>query len=230
MRAVLDLFFPALCPRCDRSDGPGLCVACQAQLEVIMRPCPHCAAPRLGSSCEACQGKGLSGLSTITATWRYAGAMAEIITAAKAGHDLAACRALAQLLPEPGYPIDAVIPIPAAPGRNAGPKLPLELARQAARVHHAPLLRILGLRALPAQQHALDAAARQRNVSELFVCRRSAPQQVLLIDDILTSGATLQAAAKALRTAGARVIHALCLARTPRGDDARAADSSVAPV
>jgi predicted amidophosphoribosyltransferase len=62
-------------------------------------------------------------------------------------------------------------------------------------------------------QTGLPAAARHRGPT--FVARRRAPAGVLVVDDIATTGATLSAAASALRGAGAREVLAVTAARTP---------------
>ena len=66
-----------------------------------------------------------------------------------------------------------------------------------------------------ASQTGLDRAARRRNVRGAFVARPgfAAERAVVLVDDVVTTGATLAACARALRRAGAREIHAVCVAR-----------------
>ncbi|MBA2479056.1 MAG: ComF family protein, partial [Planctomycetes bacterium] len=71
-----------------------------------------------------------------------------------------------------------------------------------------------------AEQHRLGARERERNVGNLFTCRSVMPERVVLVDDLLTSGATASAAAAALRAAGARTVILACLARTPKSEDA----------
>jgi len=67
-------------------------------------------------------------------------------------------------------------------------------------------------------QTGLDRRARARNVAGAFRVRRGAriPSRVWLVDDVVTTGATLREAARALRHAGARRIVAICVARTLR--------------
>ncbi len=71
-----------------------------------------------------------------------------------------------------------------------------------------------------ASQTGLDRRARRRNVSGAFrACRRfTAVGCVALVDDVVTTGSTLEEAARALRAAGARRVVAVCAARTPAAD------------
>jgi predicted amidophosphoribosyltransferase len=86
------------------------------------------------------------------------------------------------------------------------------LARAVARRLRARCLGLLARRPGPPQT-GLDAVARRRGPQ--YVARRVAPSRVLLIDDVATTGATLAAAARALRTSGAHTVVALTAARTP---------------
>jgi len=78
------------------------------------------------------------------------------------------------------------------------------------------------IRATPPQRQTPSAAARQRNVAGAFAARREYAQalkgaHVVLIDDVLTSGATMNACARALKHAGAARVDALVLARVVKG-------------
>jgi ComF family protein len=107
--------------------------------------------------------------------------------------------------------------------------VPPDRERRLKRGYHAPagLARELGARwGLPvepllvrtrtsAPQRGLDDAARRRNVAGAFRARAS-PRKVLLVDDVYTTGATVNAAASALRKAGARRVEVVTFARTIR--------------
>lgn len=215
---LLDLLLPAVCPGCSVAPGPGLCDGCRARLEEVIGPCPRCGTPRPdGGRCPGCRGRGLPLVAGITVRWSYAGLLAHLVGAAKATGDAAALHALRDLLPPPaGDGWEAVVPVPPSPGRRSGPHLATALARSAARRAGRPLRRLLVARRLAAEQHRLGLAQRERNVRGLFRCRGPVPARVLLVDDLLTSGATAGAAARTLRGGGAREVHLLCLARTPR--------------
>jgi len=81
-------------------------------------------------------------------------------------------------------------------------------------------------------QTGLDRAARQRNVAGAFACSRETPRSVWLIDDVVTTGATLSECARVLRRHGTRLIVAVCVARTPsshQAPEARGQDATPQP-
>lgn len=221
---VLDLLLPSVCPACRVAAGPDLCPACRARLPRLSDPCPWCGAPRRGpdAACRACGGQGLTHLRRVLVAHPYRGLVEELIGDAKAGSRPAAARVLAQLLPAlpadaPGRP--TVVPVPPSPGRRPGPHLGSILARAVARRDDLPLKRLLAITRFAAEQHRLGASQRRENVAGLFACRGRAPDYVLLVDDLVTSGATASSAAGTLRAAGAKRVDLLCLARTPRRDE-----------
>lgn len=118
----------------------------------------------------------------------------------------------------PGPPPDALVPVPLHPARirRRGFAPAAVLARALARERGIPVLAALRrVRDTPTQT-GLDRSGRQRNVAGCFVAARALPDaSVWLVDDVVTTGATLGEAARALRAAGARRVAAVCLARTP---------------
>ena len=103
--------------------------------------------------------------------------------------------------------------------RERGYNQALELAKPLARALGIPLDRDLltRTRATPAQT-GLDAAARRRNLRGAFslTATRTLPEHVVLLDDVMTTGATLRECAQALRRAGAARVDVWALARAPR--------------
>ena len=86
------------------------------------------------------------------------------------------------------------------------------LARAVARHLDLPVRR--RLRRL-AGVHQTGRSADERRGAPRFTAPGGVPNTVLVVDDVCTTGATMSAAAAALRTAGARTVHGLVLARTP---------------
>ena len=160
-------------------------------------------------------------LAEIHAACVYAAPIDRLLLRFKFHHDLAAGGLLAQLMaqalaaaPRP----DAVIPVPLhrARLRQRGYDQALELARPLALALGLPLLdgALRRVRATAAQSQ-LDAAQRRRNLRQAFAVPAGVvlPAHVALIDDVMTTGATLHAAALTLRRAGVQRVDAWVCAR-----------------
>ena len=114
--------------------------------------------------------------------------------------------------------IDAVLAIPLHAARLAerGFNQAEALAREVAQAARLPLINdsLVRIRATE-QQARLDARARTENMRGAFSWQGAAPpRRLLLVDDVLTTGATMGACAEVLRDAGAEAIHGLALARS----------------
>jgi len=91
-----------------------------------------------------------------------------------------------------------------------------QLARELGRRWGVPVERMLARGGSPLRQRSLSLVERRLNVRGAFRGIRPASRTVCLVDDVYTSGATANAAALALRKAGARRIEVICLARVVR--------------
>jgi len=114
--------------------------------------------------------------------------------------------------------VEALVPVPASRSalRRRGYAV-VELVARRAGLPVRPLLR--AARAV-SDQRGLDREERRRNVAGSLRARPSAGLRVLVMDDVVTTGATLEEAERALRAAGARVVGAATAAATPRRADA----------
>jgi ComF family protein len=235
---VLDLLFPAICPVCEsRSDDPvhrPFCEGCWARLPLLAEPgCRVCGRPFAGLpaslACDACR-REPPPYECARAVAAYRDGMRTAIHALKyrgrtpVAAPLAALLALhGERLLDPsgaaGPGFDAVVPVPLHPGRLAerGFNQAESLAAPCARAWDRPLLTGALVRTRPTQpQTELDAPSRRANVAGAFAVRRPSAvtgRRLLLIDDVLTTGATVGAAARALRDAGAAGVSVLVLAR-----------------
>ncbi len=90
------------------------------------------------------------------------------------------------------------------------------LARRLARRHHVPIYHAKRIKDTPTQR-GLKRKERLKNTSNAFVFDSALPPHVVLFDDVMTTGATFNALAHACRSAGAKHIGVLALARTPPG-------------
>ncbi len=156
------------------------------------------------------------------AAFAYAAPLDRLLPRYKFHQDLAAGHLLAQLMAHAFAGCErpqALVPLPLhrARLRERGYDQALELARPLATTLHLPLHADLlrRVRATPAQSQ-LDGMARRRNLRGAFVVTGGPlPAHVALIDDVMTTGATLHAAAMALRRAGVARVDAWVCARTP---------------
>ena len=229
------LLWPNRCLVCSAAgvDGLDLCAACVEALPWNREACARCAIP-LPQAAEACgrclqraarhRGRGIAPpLDAVRAAFVYALPLDRLLPRFKFHHDLAAGALLAQLmaqaLPDAPRP-EVLMPVPLhrARLRRRGFDQALELARPLAAALALPLEtgRLLRVRDTAAQS-TLGAGSRRRNLRDAFAVRPGAPlpAHVVLIDDVMTTGATLQAAALALRRAGVARVEAWVCARAP---------------
>jgi predicted amidophosphoribosyltransferase len=117
-----------------------------------------------------------------------------------------------------GIQADAVVPVPAHRLRNwiRGRNPALELAREFARRARVPFRQALERKRFICPQSVLSQSLRRRNQTGTFrVARRAeVPEVALLIDDVVTTGATADAAARELKRAGSRAVYLLALTRS----------------
>ncbi len=215
--------------RCLICSEPGagdcdLCAVCRAALPWNANACERCALPlpeheSVGTLCGPCL-RTSSPLQLARATFVYGAPVDALVRRFKFHQDLAAGHLLSRLMAEQlqAGPLPmAIVPVPLHPSRlrKRGYDQALELARPLARQLQLPLCH--GLRRIrgTAAQSELDAAARKRNLKGAFVAGSDLPRHVALVDDVMTTGATLHAAATALRRAGVERVDAWVCARVP---------------
>ncbi|CAN5668332.1 ComF family protein [soil metagenome] len=229
-------------PRCLVCRTPGtagrdLCGACRAALPWSGAACHSCALPLPGAvvdpgvgpgghpeaaRCGACLQRPPP-LDAVAAAFTYAFPLDRLLPRFKFHHDLAAGRLLAQHMADAFDPLprpDALLPVPLHRSRLRSRcyDQALELAR--------PLGRALGIAVIDSAlqrrratiaQSRLDARQRHRNLRDAFTLagRFPLPPHVVLVDDVMTTGATLHAAAAVLRRAGVARVDAWVCARAP---------------
>jgi len=223
LAAPLPWLFALRCMACGEpgQEGRDLCGACHADLPWQGPACLRCALPiPLAGTCGHCL-QSSPPLGELHAVFDYAFPLDRLLPRLKFHRDFAAGRVLAQCmadrlaaLPRPG----AMVPIPLhrARLRHRGYDQALELARPLARALGIPLVdRALGRRKTTRAQSRLDADARQRNLRDAFHVDAGIPlpPHVVLVDDVMTTGATLHAAAGVLHRAGVARVDAWVCAR-----------------
>lgn len=200
------------------------CAACDATLPYLVAlHCPVCALPTpTGETCGHCLSHPPLFTRT-TAAYAYAFPLAQLIQAMKYHEQLALAHTFAEKLSQridkdtlPDY----VIPMPLHPTklRERGFNQSLLLAAELARRHDLELLALACRRVRDTPpQSALPWKERNKNMRDAFRCDIDlSGKRVALVDDVLTTGASLNALAKAVQKRGASKIEAWVVARTKR--------------
>jgi len=114
--------------------------------------------------------------------------------------------------------VAALVPVPGDPERawQRGDVPASALAREVAALWECPVLEVLARTRTLRRQRGLSLDERRRNVRGSVVARAEVPHEVCIVDDVYTSGATVDACARACRSAGARVVHVVTFARAVR--------------
>jgi ComF family protein len=223
--ALARLALPQTCALCAMRSGDALlCAPCMNTLPALPLACPVCASPTpQGLACGACLARAPRFAATVAAC-RYAFPVDRLVHALKYGRQLALAEPLgdalaaAVLRAPPTYRRpDAIVPLPlaAARQRERGFNQAIEIARVVARRTGVRLAGGLVRTSSAPPQATLAWSERRRNVRGAFACNTSfAGRSVAVVDDVMTSGATLDAAAGALLRSGASAVHAWVVART----------------
>ena len=213
---ALDLIFPPVCVGCRRV-GRWICQRCwQDAPWTIGQICGHCGRRSVTSLCPSCAGSHAA-LDSLLAVARFEGVGREAVHALKFHDRHAISGMMGRLMARAaeGVEADVVVPVPLHRRRlrERGYDQGAMLAQSAARALERPYLPTLERMRPTRQQAALDAAARQANVAGAFRAKQPLEgSAVLLVDDVSTTGATLNAAAEALKDAGAGQITGLVFA------------------
>jgi ComF family protein len=234
LKRAFDFAFPGQCALCGNLSQALLCDACDAQHWNEPRPrCATCAMPLASRQvhrddvrphCAACLDDPpafndtlaladyRAPLDTLAIELKFRGRLA-------AGAEFA--RHLHELFDNSGLPLpDVIVPVPLSAERliARGYNQAWAIAKPLARRLGVPGDASLVTRAIhTAPQSKLDADARRRNVAQAFVVEKDmCGKHVGVVDDVMTSGATLDALARKLKLAGARRVTNFVVLRTPQ--------------
>lgn len=223
--ALLDLIFPPRCAGCG-AGGSLWCCTCQASVHMIGDPvCSHCGRPLIGPRpddlCAPCRQSPLQ-IDGIRSAVAFEGPLRQAIHRLKYGGSASLAGPLGTFLSArwqaSPLPADTIVPVPlhVSRVRERGYNQSTLLAEQLSRATGLPLGEgaLKRVRAT-APQITLSAAERKLNVRDAFQASADAARgrQVLLVDDVCTTGATLESCSIALRRAGAASVWAFTLAR-----------------
>ncbi len=226
---LLQLIYPSTCILCGAPGRPDmdLCTGCFEGLPWNRHHCPRCALPLPatqppGLLCGPCQNKPPPFTLCRTA-FRYEGPLPALISGLKFHQRLQLARVLGQCLAltiqrQRQTPPQLLIPVPLHPRRlrERGYNQAAEIARQAGRdlaipIDESSCLRIRST----APQAGLEKTQRRRNVRGVFAVRRlPAAKHVAIVDDVVTTGSTVNELTKVLLKAGVQRVDILAVART----------------
>jgi ComF family protein len=233
-RSLIDFFFPPRCPSCGETIGESepypICSSCFGQIKMIFHPmCPRCGigfATDVGEDhfCSDCL-QDCGHFTKARSLAHYEGLMADLISRFKYRGSARLAAPLSHLLAEYtdgdfsfcNYSL--IMPVPLHPRRlrQRGYNQSLLLARTVSRKHSIPLDYTSLRRIRPTQpQTELSGPQRQKNVHGAFAVRKKeavAEKTILLIDDVFTTGATVEECARALLKSGSKRVDVLTLVR-----------------
>lgn len=223
-QALLDVLFPPRCAACG-AYGSFLCQGCRAELPRARPPrCPVCwQAQAQEVRCPRCRGERPA-FAGARSPYLYQGPAREVVHALKYSYLSALARPMAALMvdylgEEEPIEADLLVPVPLHGRRRRlrGYNQSALLARELGRICGLPVdeRALLRRRDTSPQARSADAEARRHNVADAFRAEpaRVEGRRILVIDDVMTTGATLDACAHALREAGAASVWALTFAR-----------------
>ncbi|MGV6858262.1 MAG: ComF family protein [bacterium] len=222
---AVDRLVPLHCQLCGARAETGyeLCDGCRVEMPWLVEACTCCALPLGGGNTGIC-GRCLSAapdFDRLFALFRYENHVRDLILQMKFANKLASARLLgdllAEALPYQFSPPDLIIPVPlhATRIRHRGYNQSLEIARVVAR-HWRVSLEPKRVRRTKATrtQSKLSASERAMNLRGVFEVRGVVEgKKVLLVDDVATTGTTLNELAKSLKKSGAIEVNAAVLAR-----------------
>jgi ComF family protein len=230
--AALDFLFPRFCVGCGK-EGDFICNSCQTELTRIESPvCQKCGKPQahpagflegnqlLCSNCIDWE----SEIDGIRSPFRFEGTIRKAVHEFKYRNLRATAGQLAKLMgdyliAEEPISYNVLVPVPLHPGRlrERGYNQSLLLANELSKLTGSPVNYSCLVRKVynVPQAKTRSVEERRQNVIGIFSCANEdlLEKRVLLIDDVTTSGATLNACASALKTGGALSVWGLTLAR-----------------
>ncbi len=234
-RQLLDLLFPPSCTSCHQDidlppDEILLCPQCRAAFQPeAINYCLRCGAilpdqPATSDGCELCPAERPAYDAVVT-LGPYRGPLQEAVLRMKVPAGEPLCRAVCRLYMKhrreelAKFAIDCVVPVPMHWRRwiARGTNCPEVLAAELARLLRAPAIAELLVRRRHTQvQRTLKPQDRWRNVRGAFAVRKGYDlrgTRVLLVDDVLTTGATCNEAARVLKRAGSAIVVVAALAK-----------------
>jgi ComF family protein len=222
----MQLLFAENCVLCDAVTRGDFCPACEKNLpHLSLHHCLVCALPMMESSvCGACLANPPA-FDTCVAAVNYAFPVSALLHSLKYQNNHAMAPVLADLLTariDAGPLPDFIVPMPLHPARlrERGFNQAIEIARRVSKKSGVPVLSAICRRVKDTpSQTGLPWKEREKNIRNAFACEADlSGKRVAILDDVMTTGSTLNELAKVLRKYGATHISGWVVARTPSGD------------
>jgi len=236
-RVAFDFLLPATCPACERflDDGERttVCARCWTRVERLTHPqCARCGHPSRTEPCAWCTLLPSYVRAVRSVGWMHRGTGGSIVHALKYSGWHAIAVEMAEHMSRLSWPPDvieeraAILPVPLAKSRerergfNQSECLAIALSRR----WHVPVWKILERARATETQTRLTPEQRLANVSGAFRVAAAARMalkdtHVVLVDDVVTTAATLNACAATLVAGGARIISYVTFGRAPAAGD-----------
>lgn len=237
-KAALEFLIPIACVSCDRLLNPGepgvVCGLCWSRLRVLPHPqCLRCGHPTGGSGCTFCVHLPPYVRAARSVAWVPGGSAGEVVHSLKYAGWTRVAAAMAERMSRLSWPLDvieertALIPVPLGRARlrERGYNQSERLAATLAPIWKVEVCNnVLRRTRTTVSQTELTPEQRKSNVAGAFEVALEKRQQIrgahlVIIDDVMTTGATLNACAASLYRAGARTISYVTFGRARAAGD-----------
>ncbi len=221
---ALDWLYPPQCCNCQQGGGV-MCENCQSQIHLINGSiCQKCGYPQktTNSTCPDCRTSPPPFIQM--RSWgEFSGPLRKALHSLKYKNNLAMgiffAKSLAEMVRQLGWQIDLVVPVPLSRrhfqqrGYNQASIISSSLAKELSLPHHSHLIKRIKE---TESQISLDVNKRFTNLMDAFYANpaKLKERKILLVDDVITTGATMQNCTIALQKAGTDQVYCLSVART----------------
>jgi ComF family protein len=229
---VKNLFFPSWCALCEtaladsREIRYGLCTQCRTQSAAVQgQKCNLCGKPLISEIdvCLSCRNNSAKTYDRLWVIFPYTGIYRKLLHAYKFGRNLALASFFAEKVLEviadnPDLREAGLVPVPPRPGKIKETgwdqveyllKQILSLSKETP-VFQTEVCRCLKRRKSKVQKK-LDRKERLENMKGRIYLKTSPPKTALIIDDVITTGSTLEVCSEVLKEGGAEKVYGLCL-------------------
>jgi len=226
-----ELFFQTGCGVCGQpcisldEAWYGLCDDCRGKIEQYLaeiqglESCEYCGKPLISEQgrCLSCRRTEASGVDRAIVLFPYSGKYRKLLSSYKFDKHIALGNFFVEIirkaLEKKGLPVEtAIVPVPPRPGkiRNIGWDQVEYLAKLLEEGKDLFVSRCLK-RLRSKSQKELDRKSRKTNLKGRIIPKKQSPKTAVIIDDVITTGSTLDVCAHALKESGAQTVYGLCL-------------------